>query len=51
MPHTTIDPVVLAARTVLAIQTIVSREINPVSPCCNNGEFYTWWHKTQYHTR
>lgn len=32
MPHTTIDPVVLAARTVLALQTIVSREINPVFP-------------------
>jgi hippurate hydrolase len=32
MPHTTIDPIVLAARTVLALQTIVSREINPVVP-------------------
>ena len=29
-PHTTIDPVVLASRTVLALQTIVSREINPL---------------------
>lgn len=28
-PHTTVDPVVLAARTVLALQTIVSREVRP----------------------
>jgi hippurate hydrolase len=32
MPHTTIDPVVIAARIILDIQTIVSREINPVKP-------------------
>jgi len=32
MPHTTIDPVVLAARIIMDIQTIVSREINPVKP-------------------
>ncbi len=32
MPHTTIDPVVLASRTVLALQTVVSREINPFNP-------------------
>ncbi len=32
MPHNTIDPVVLAARIVLALQTIVSRETNPVEP-------------------
>ncbi|MBV7316140.1 M20 family metallopeptidase [Shewanella sp. NIFS-20-20] len=31
-PHMTIDPVVLAARTVLALQTIVSREISPLEP-------------------
>jgi len=29
MPNTTIDPVVIAARTVLALQTIVSREVKP----------------------
>jgi amidohydrolase len=28
-PETTVDPVVIAARTVLALQTIVSREISP----------------------
>ncbi|MEC4729077.1 amidohydrolase [Shewanella sp. D64] len=31
-PHLTIDPVVLAARTVLALQTISSREISPLEP-------------------
>jgi hippurate hydrolase len=32
MPHRTIDPVVIASRIILDIQTIVSREINPVKP-------------------
>lgn len=32
-PHTTKDPVVLGARIVLALQTIVSRETNPTDPC------------------
>src|SRR6185437_15841530 len=31
-PHTTIDPVVLAARIVLDLQTLVSRETNPTDP-------------------
>jgi hippurate hydrolase len=31
-PHKTIDPIVIAARTVLALQTIVSRENNPTDP-------------------
>jgi hippurate hydrolase len=31
-PHTTIDPVVIAARIVLDLQTLVSRENNPVDP-------------------
>ena len=31
-PHKTIDPIVLAARTIMALQTIVSREINPFDP-------------------
>jgi len=29
-PHNTVDPVVIAARTVIALQTIVSREVNPI---------------------
>jgi hippurate hydrolase len=31
-PHTTIDPVVIAARVVMALQTVVAREIDPVEP-------------------
>lgn len=31
-PHTTVDPVVQAAQLVLELQTIVSREIDPVKP-------------------
>jgi hippurate hydrolase len=31
-PHTTVDPVVIAARTVMALQTIVSRETKPTDP-------------------
>ena len=31
-PQYTIDPIVIAARTVLALQTIVSRENNPLDP-------------------
>lgn len=31
-PHTTIDPVIIAARLVLALQTITSREISPLKP-------------------
>ena len=32
MPHNTVDPIVLAARIVLALQTVVARENNPVDP-------------------
>jgi hippurate hydrolase len=31
-PHTTVDPVLLAARYVVALQSIVSRERNPLEP-------------------
>jgi hippurate hydrolase len=31
-PHMTVDPIVLAARIVLDLQTIVSREVNPTDP-------------------
>jgi hippurate hydrolase len=31
-PETTVDPVVIAARTVVALQTIVSREMSPFDP-------------------
>ena len=29
MPHTTVDPVVVAAHLILALQTLVSREVDP----------------------
>jgi hippurate hydrolase len=32
MPHNTIDPIVLASRIVLTLQTVVSRENNPIDP-------------------
>jgi hippurate hydrolase len=32
-PHSTIDPIVLAARIILDLQTIVSRETDPLNPC------------------
>jgi hippurate hydrolase len=32
MPHTTKDPVVIAAQTILALQTIDSRETDPLTP-------------------
>jgi len=31
-PHTTVDPIVLAAKIVMDLQTIVSREMNPIEP-------------------
>ena len=31
-PHSTVDPIVLAASLVLDLQTIVSREVNPIYP-------------------
>lgn len=31
-PHSTVDPIVLAARIILDLQTIVSREMNPTDP-------------------
>ncbi|GJM34768.1 MAG: putative amidohydrolase [Saprospiraceae bacterium] len=31
-PHTTKDPIVLSARIIMALQTIVSREISPLEP-------------------
>jgi amidohydrolase len=32
-PHTTVDPIVAAAHLVTQLQTVVSREINPLDPC------------------
>lgn len=32
-PHLTVDPILLSARIILDLQTIVSREVNPLDPC------------------
>ncbi len=32
-PHTTVDPIVLAALVIVDLQTIASREVNPIQPC------------------
>ncbi len=32
-PHTTVDPIVAAAHLVVALQTVVSREVGPLEPC------------------
>ena len=32
-PHAAVDPIVLSARIILDLQTIVSREVNPLDPC------------------
>jgi amidohydrolase len=32
-PHLTVDPIVLSARIIIDLQTIVSREVNPLDPC------------------
>ncbi|MCB6443548.1 peptidase dimerization domain-containing protein, partial [Streptococcus salivarius] len=32
MPHQTIDPIVAGAEFVNALQTVVSREVNPLEP-------------------
>lgn len=32
-PHLCVDPIVIAAEVILAIQSIVSRKVNPLSPC------------------
>jgi hippurate hydrolase len=31
-PHNTVDPIVIAARTIISLQTIVARENNPLEP-------------------
>jgi hippurate hydrolase len=31
-PHTTVDPIAMAAKVVLSLQTLVSREMNPIAP-------------------
>ncbi len=44
-PHTTIDPVVIAAHTVTALQTLVSRNVNPQDPAVVTVGAITAGHK------
>ena len=50
MPHNTIDPVVLASRIVLSLQTIVSRENNPADPVVVTHRFHSRRHAGQHHS-
>ena len=51
MPYNTIDPVVMAARTVMALQTIVSRENNPMDPVVRDDRIDPRRHAGQRHPR
>ena len=48
-PHTTVDPIVLAARIVLDLQTIVSREVEPDRPGGGDGRLDPRRHQAQHH--
>ena len=50
-PHLTIDPIVLAARIILDLQTIVSREMNPLDPVRRHGRLDPRRHEAQHHSR
>ena len=49
MPQASIDPVVMAASTVLRLQTIVSREIAPTGCRCRHHWFAPGRHKGECH--
>ena len=48
-PHTTIDPIVLAARIILDLQTIVSRETEPARSLRRDGRLDPRRHQAQHH--
>ena len=50
MPQTTIDPIVIAARTILALQTIVSREVKTGRNGRGHGRLYPRRHQEQHHS-
>jgi hippurate hydrolase len=50
-PQSAIDPVVIAARIVLGLQTIVSRENNPVDPAGDHGRQHPRRQRLQHHSR
>ncbi len=51
MPDHTKDPVVLAAETVLALQTIVSREVSPLGSDRHHRRLDPRRHEAQHHSR
>ena len=50
-PHTTIDPVVIAARIVTGLQTLVSREVSPLDSAVVTGGLDPWRKQAQHHSR
>ena len=50
-PQLTVDPIVIAARIVLALQTIVSREIRPARPGRRHRRLDPRRHEAQHHPR
>jgi hypothetical protein len=51
MPEATIDPIVIAARTILALQTIVSREVKPGEMAVVTVGYVRRRHQEQHHSR
>ena len=50
-PHKTKDPIVLAAEIVMGLQTIVSRENNPLDPDCHHRRLDPRRDEAQHHFR
>ena len=50
-PDTTVDPIVIAARVILGLQTIVSREIKPGDAGRHHRRLHPGRHQAQHHSR
>ena len=51
MPQSAIDPIVIAARTILALQTIVSREVKPGEMARGDGRLHSGRDQEQHYSR
>ena len=51
LPHQTIDPIVAGAEFVNALQTVVSREVNPLEPAVPIRDHFSGWDNEQCHSR
>ena len=49
-PHKTKDPIVLAAQIINALQTIASRENNPLDPIVDHSRLDSRRNKAQHHS-